>query len=162
MLPTAAFGTLTDSQRTFLSALQEQQVHYLVTGSYAGRHYGIHRRPRDLDIVVKREVGNIDRLATALSILPCVNPEPIRTHFLQPDKVFHWKDVEVSNGVPHISLQDLFAERTLVQHEEFLLPIISRYLFIQGKLYALADPLRPQDKRSQDLADLQALLDIRS
>ena len=154
----SAFNPLTVSQRSFLSALQGEQVHYLVTGSYAGRHYGIQRQPGDLDIVVRREVSNIAQLVTALSKLPCVDPTLIRAKFLEPDKAFHWKDVEVSNGVPHVPIPDLFAERTLVHHEEFLLPLISRHLFVQGKLYALADPQRPQNKRDQDLADLQALL----
>ena len=158
MRPTPAFNTLTVSQRSFLSVLQDEQIHYLITGSYAGRYYGIQRPPRDLDIVVMREVENIAQLVTALSKLPCVNLESLRAQFVEPDKAFHWKDVEVSNGVPHVSIPDLFAERMLVQHEEFLLPLISRHLFVQGKLFALADPKRPQHKRKQDLADLQTLL----
>lgn len=153
-----AFRPLSTSQRQFLIALNSKCVEYLVTGSHAGQWYGVRRVPHDLDIVIEREAGNIDRLVDALSAFPGVSPDLLRTKFLEPDKAFHWEDIEVSNGVPNLSVTELFLERTLVKVDGLNIPIISKELLIQSKKDALSDSNRPQAKRELDRDDLAILL----
>lgn len=104
-----------DKVLSFLQAMNEEKVDYIVFGGFALNAHGIVRATIDLDLFVRPEAGNIDRLRRALRRV--------------------WNDPHIDE----ISVNDLAGEYPAIQYgppdEDLTIDIVARL----GEAFAFED-----------------------
>lgn len=96
--------------RELLALLNEHLVEYLIVGGYALAFHGAPRFTGDLDILVKPEAGNADRILEALAAFGFGSVGLAASDFVHPDQI-------VQLGVPPVRV-DLITSISGVTWEE--------------------------------------------
>ena len=138
--------------KELLVLLNEHRVEYLIVGGYALAFYGAPRFTGDLDLLVKQERINTQRLLDALDEFGFGSLNLSTTDFERPDQVVQLGvppvRVDFLTSISGVSWEDAWADRTEGFYAEVPVHYLSRNHFIINKRAT---------GRLQDRADLEAL-----
>ena len=138
--------------RELLALFNAHHVEYLIVGGYALAFHGAPRFTGDLDIFVKSEAANAQRILTALAAFGFASVGLAPSDFERPDQV-------VQLGVPPVRI-DLITSITDVSWDEaWAGRIAGRYgdmpVYYLGREQFIAN--KRATGRTKDLADLEML-----
>jgi hypothetical protein len=138
--------------RDLLALFNGHEVEYIVVGAYALAFHGAPRFTADLDILVKADPGNSQRILAALEEFGFGSVGLTVEDFQHPEKV-------VQLGVPPVRVDILTSLTGVLWEEAFSGRAEGKYgdvtVYFIGREQFLAN--RRALRRKQDLADLEAL-----
>ena len=138
--------------RDLLVLFNEHKVEYLLVGGYALAFHGAPRYTGDLDIFVKTEQENAQRIMAALNEFGFGSVGLTTTDFDRPNQVVQLGvppvRVDIVTSLTGVSWQEAFSGRTEGKYGDIPVYYIGREQFIANKK-AIG--------RKKDLADVEAL-----
>ena len=138
--------------RDLLASFNAHKVDYIIVGAYALAFYGAPRYTGDIDIYVKPDPENAQRIMAALDEFGFGSVELSAADFEVPDKVIQLGvppiRVDMVTSITEVSWDDAFSGRVEGKYGDVPVHYIGREHFILNKR-ALG--------RKKDLADLEAL-----
>lgn len=138
--------------RDLLASFNAHKVDYIIVGAYALAFHGAPRYTGDIDIYVKPDPENAQRIMAALDEFGFGSVELSATDFEGPDKVIQLGvppvRVDMVTSITGVSWDDAFSGRVEGKYGDVPVHYIGREHFILNKR-ALG--------RKKDLADLEAL-----
>jgi hypothetical protein len=138
--------------RDLLVLFNEHKVEYLLVGGYALAFHGAPRYTGDLDIFVKTEQENAQRIMAALNEFGFGSVGLTTTDFDRPNQVVQLGvppvRVDIVTSISGVSWEEAFSGRTEGKYGDVPVYYIGREQFIANKR-AIG--------RNKDLADLEAL-----
>lgn len=138
--------------RDLLELLNAHKVEYLIVGAYALAFHGAPRYTGDMDIYVKPNPTNAQRMMSALNDFGFGSAELSATDFEAEDRVvqlgFPPVRVDIVTSLTGVSWEEAAAGRIEGKYGDVFVYYIGRQQFILNKR-AL--------RRKKDLADLEAL-----
>lgn len=144
--------SLSNDLLEFIRLLNRRRVDYVVVGAWA---MSLHGRPRytgDLDLLVRAEPGNADRLMGGLAEFGFGGLNLSREDFLKKDYVVQLgtapNRVDLLTGISGVSFDEAWAARQTGRIGDIEVPFLSRELLIRNKLAT---------NRPQDRADVEIL-----
>ena len=141
-------------QRDLLCAFNAEGVEYMVVGGHAVNAYGVPRLTKDLDVFIRSNPSNSERVFRALArfgaplegISPgdfCGNPDEIFQIGVEPNRV------DLLQGISGVDFESAWERRVLLEVEESVhVPFLSIEDLLANKRTSA---------RLQDLADVQHL-----
>jgi hypothetical protein len=151
--------SMLEDQRDLLSAFNAEGVEYMVIGGYAVNAYGIPRFTGDLDVFIRNNPANSERVFRALvtfgapldGLSPvdfCGNSEEVFQIGLEPGRV------DILQGISGVDFESAWERRNLFELEEGL----------KAPFISLEDLLTNKETtgRPQDIADAARLRKMRN
>jgi hypothetical protein len=138
--------------KEFLELLNEHEVEFLIVGGYALAYHGAPRFTGDIDVFVKSDQQNAERILNALAAFGFGSLDIAIEDFLQPNNI-------IQLGVPPVRI-DLITSITGVTWEEAYSskekgPFGDITVSFIGKKQFIAN--KRASGRKKDLADLESL-----
>lgn len=138
--------------RDLLASFNAHKIDYIIVGAYALAFYGAPRYTGDIDIYVKPDPENAQRIMAALDEFGFGSVKLSAADFEVPDKVIQLGvppvRVDMVTSITGVSWNDAFSGRVEGKYGDVPVHYIGREHFILNKR-ALG--------RKKDLADLEAL-----
>ena len=138
--------------RDLLALLNAHKVDYMIVGGYALAFHGAPRFTGDLDIFVKPDPENAQRILEALNEFSFKSSGLTRGDFQSRDKVVQLGvppvRIDIITSLTGVSWEEAFAGRKVSKYGDIPVHYIGREQFVANKR-ALG--------RKRDLADLEAL-----
>jgi len=138
--------------RELLALFNECGVDYMIVGGYALAYHGAPRFTGDLDLWVRPDRGNADRILVALDRFGFGSLGLKASDFTEPDNViqlgFPPVRVDIMTSLTGLTWDDAAAHRVEGEYGDLRVPFIGRDQFVANKR-ALG--------RARDLADLEAI-----
>ncbi len=135
-----------------LSALVEAQAEFLIVGAHALAAHGVPRATGDLDIWVRPESKNADRVLAALKAFGAPQFDLTREDLLQPGTVFQIgvppSRIDILTSISGVSFERAWPNRTTVQVGSLAVPVLGKDDFVANKRAV---------GRPRDLSDLNLL-----
>ncbi|MGH9365091.1 MAG: hypothetical protein ACRD1B_07490 [Thermoanaerobaculia bacterium] len=135
-----------------LSALLEARAEFLVVGAHALAAHGVPRATGDLDIWVRSEGGNSDRVLAALESFGAPLFDLTREDLLRPGTIFQIgvvpSRIDILTSISGVTFERAWANRCAVTIEGLSIPVLGREEFIANKRAV---------GRPKDVADLALL-----
>jgi hypothetical protein len=135
-----------------LSALAEAQAEFLVVGAHALAAHGVPRATGDLDIWVRPESKNADRVLAALEAFGAPQFDLTREDLLRPGTVFQIgvapSRIDILTSISGVSFEQAWPNRITVPIESLSVPVLGKDDFIANKRAV---------GRPRDLSDLDLL-----
>lgn len=136
----------------FLRLLNKNEVEYLLVGGYAVGHYGYVRATADIDIWIRRDQRNAERLVTVLREFGLGIGDLEPDVFLAEKQVIRMgvppMRIEIQTSISGVEFDDCYSSRREKQWEGVPVPIIGLEKLRENKRAA---------GRLKDLNDLQYL-----
>ena len=138
--------------KEFLKLLSAHEVEYLLIGGYEVGYHGYPRPSADLDIWIRVEAGNAQKLVETFNEFGLNVPEIHEQRFLEPDRIFRIGvppvRLEIHTGIDGVEFEECYANRVSGRIDDIDVPLI-----------ALEDLKRNKTAsgRSKDLNDLENL-----
>lgn len=136
----------------FLKLLADHEVEYLLIGGYAVGYYGYVRATADMDIWVRRDSKNAERLVRALDTFGFGVAELKPSLFLDKKGIIRMGvppvRIEIMMSISGVEFEECYAEREIVQWDDVTVHIISLKHLKQNK---------QASGRLKDLTDLDYL-----
>lgn len=139
---------MTPDYLDMLRALSDADVDYLLVGAHARAVHGTPRATGDLDIWVKREDLNAQRVYRALLNFGAPLADLSVDEFMEPDMVFQLgispNRIDLLTDLSGVSFDEAWSRRVMIQLYGMTIPVIGRDDFIAnkratGRLKDLAD-----------------------
>jgi hypothetical protein len=141
--------------KEFIELLNSTQVEYLLVGGYALATYGHPRYTGDMDIWVKPEAQNIERLLLVLSAFGFASVGLKEADFMKAEAVVQLgyppARIDLLTAIDGVTFDACFQRKELVLIDEVTIPVIHIQDFRANKRAA---------GRHKDLADLEAIKDL--
>lgn len=138
--------------KEFAELLNSTGVEYLIVGGYALAAHGHPRYTGDLDIWLRREAGNVDKLLRVLDSFGFGSLGLTAADFLRPDTVVQLgyppARIDLLTGIDGVEFEKCYARRVSVLSDGISIPFIGLDDFRTNKSAA---------GRAKDLADLESL-----
>jgi hypothetical protein len=138
--------------RDVLASFNAHKVDYIIVGAYALAFHGAPRYTGDIDIYIKPDPENAQRIMAALDEFGFGSVELSAADFERPDKIIQLGvppvRVDMVTSITGVSWNDAFSGRVEGKYGDIPVHYIGREHFILNKR-ALG--------RKKDLADLEAL-----
>ncbi len=138
-----------------LSALAEAQAEFLVVGAHALAAHGVPRATGDLDIWVRPESKNADRVLAALEAFGAPRFDLTREDLLRTGTVFQIgvapSRIDILTSISGVSFEQAWPNRTTVSIGSLSVPVLGKDDFIANKRAV---------GRPRDLSDLDLLKEI--
>jgi hypothetical protein len=138
--------------RELLALFNAHHVEYLIVGGYALAFHGAPRFTGDLDIFVKPDTANAQRILTALEAFGFASVGLTRHDFECPDQVVQLGvppvRIDLITSITGVSWDEAWAGRIAGRYGDIAVPYIGREQFIANKRAT---------GRTQDVADLEVL-----
>jgi hypothetical protein len=103
--------------KEFLKLLQEHNVNYLLIGGYAVGYHGYVRATGDMDIWIKSERENAEKLVQVLEDFGFGSEELNADLFLVPDQIIRLGvppvRIEIMNTVSGVTFQECFEDKVI-------------------------------------------------
>jgi len=139
----------------FLKLLNQHKVAYLLIGGYAMVAHDEPRYTKDLDIWVKREEANAERVVDAIKEFGFKSLNLTKEDFLTNAQFIQLGvapiRIDITSEVSGISFDEAFPKRVLVELDKIVIPVIGIEALIKNKIAS---------GRMQDLADAEKLKKI--
>ena len=143
-------ATLTPDFFDMLRALSAANAEFLLVGAHARAVHGTPRATGDLDIWVRRDATNAERVYRALADFGATLTELTVDDLLEPDMVFQIgvspNRIDLLTDVSGVSFEDAWPRRETIALEGLAIPVIGRGDFIANKRAT---------GRLRDLADIE-------
>ncbi|MBI1995774.1 MAG: nucleotidyl transferase AbiEii/AbiGii toxin family protein [Deltaproteobacteria bacterium] len=138
--------------KELLALFNDHRVSYMIVGGYALAFYGAPRFTGDLDIFVKPDHENAQRIAAALDAFGFASLGLTADDFEQPDQVIQLGvspvRIDLITSLTGVSWDEAFAGRASSNYGDVPVHYIGRDQFISNKRAT---------GRTKDLADLEVL-----
>jgi len=138
--------------KELLELFNENNVDYLIVGGYALAYHGVPRYTGDIDILVRPEGSNAQRILQALAEFGFGALNLTVEDFQNPDKVvqlgFPPVRVDIITSITGVSVEDAFGGSENGSYGDITVKYIGRRQLILNKRAT---------GRKRDLADLEAL-----
>ncbi len=138
--------------RDILSAFDGLGVEYLVVGAHAMAFHGVARSTGDIDLWVKCDADNSDKVYRALAEFGAPLSELSKSDFEIPGTVFQIGvapyRIDILTAIDGVVFDDAYAARGTVEIAGINIPVISKHHLIKNKSIV---------GRPQDLVDIQLL-----
>jgi len=138
--------------KELLGFFNDHRVSYLIVGGYALAFHGAPRFTGDLDIFIKPDHENAQRIVAALDAFGFASLGLTADDFEQPDQVIQLGvspvRIDLITSLTGVSWDEAFAGRALANYGDAPVHYIGRDQFISNKRAT---------GRTKDLADLEAL-----
>ena len=135
-----------------LSALVEARAEFLVVGAHALAAHGVPRATGDLDIWVRPETGNADRVLAALRAFGAPQFDLTQEDLLRAGTVFQIgvppSRIDILTSISGVSFDQAWPKRTTVLIDTLEVPVLGKEDFIANKRAV---------GRPKDLSDLNLL-----
>jgi hypothetical protein len=148
MITDGPFSTLTDKQKTFLSALASEQIEYVVFGGYAIRFHGREREAKDLDLLVGYEPVNAKKLLSVLC-RPGVPRPGLQKKLTKPKVQIRWHDVELLTSIDGLEFKDVRERASETTIDNLTVRVASAAELFASKRMAA----RPEDQEGIDFLE---------
>lgn len=139
----------------FLKLLNQHRVTYLLIGGYAMAAHDEPRYTKDLDIWVKREEANAERVIDAINGFGFKSLNLTREDFLTNTQFIQLGvapiRIDITSEVSGITFDEAFSKRIIVELDNIVIPVIGIEELIKNKMAS---------GRMQDLADAEKLKKI--
>jgi hypothetical protein len=136
----------------FLKLLGEYEVEYLLIGGYAVGYYGYVRATADMDIWIRRDEVNAERMVTVLKEFGFTVPDLNTALFLDPDRIVRMgmppHRIEIMMSVDGVEFGACYEVREIAAWDDVRVNVISLEHLKQNKRAS---------GRLKDLADLEYL-----
>jgi hypothetical protein len=141
---------LNPDYRDMLSAFAEAEVEYLLVGAYALAVHGHPRATGDIDLWVRPDAENAERVLQALKAFGAPLAQISADDFTQPEVVFQIgvspRRIDILTSIDGVDFAEAWPERVEITVEKLMIAVISRRHLIQNKR-AVG---RPQDEADID------------
>ena len=138
--------------KDILSAFDVQGVDYLVVGAHAMAFHGVARATGDIDLWVKCDVANSEKVYKALVDFGAPMVDVNKSDFEIPGTVYQIgvapHRIDILTAIDGVVFDEAFAARETVNINGFTIPVISKHHLIENKNTV---------RRPQDLVDVQLL-----
>jgi hypothetical protein len=136
----------------FLRSLNEHHVDYVVVGAVALAFHGHPRLTGDIDVLIRREPSNIQRLLNALEQFGFGSINLISDDFLQGEQVIQLgrppRRIDLLTWIDGVSFEEAWADRVVAEFPEVRMNLVGRACLLKNKRAT---------GRTKDLADVEAL-----
>ena len=143
--------------KDILSAFDAQGVEYLVVGAHALAFYGVTRATGDMDLWVKCDPTNSEKVFKALADFGAPLESLCMSDLETPGTVFQIgvapHRIDILTAIDGIEFDDAFAARRSINIEGLNVPVISKQHLIENKSAV---------GRPQDLVDIELLGEVES
>jgi Nucleotidyl transferase of unknown function (DUF2204) len=140
--------------KEFIELLNSTQVEYMLVGGYALATYGHPRYTGDMDVWVKPEADNVERLLLVLSAFGFASVGLKKADFMEPEAVVQLgyppARIDLLTAIDGVTFDACFERRAVVVIDDVTIPVIHIQDFRTNKIAA---------GRHKDLADLEAIKD---
>ncbi len=138
--------------KELLELFNYHKVEYMIVGGYALAFHGAPRYTGDMDIFVKHEASNAQRIMAALNDFGFGSTGLTTADFEKPDKIIQLGvppiRVDLITSITGVSLENAFSAKQEGRYGDILVYFISReHLALNKRAVG----------RKKDLADLEAL-----
>ena len=141
---------LNPDYRDMLSAFAEAEVEYLLVGAYALAVHGHPRATGDIDLWVRPDAENAERVLQALKAFGAPLAQISADDFTQPEVVLQIgvspRRIDILTSIDGVDFAEAWPERMEITLEHLKIDVISRRHLIQNKR-AVG---RPQDEADID------------
>jgi hypothetical protein len=138
--------------RELLALFNAHHVDYLIVGGYALAFHGVPRFTGDLDIFVRADAGNAQRIVAALAAFGFASAGLASSDFDRPDQVVQLGvppvRIDLITSISGVSWDAAWAGRIEGRYGDVPAPYIGREQFVANKRAT---------GRTKDLADLEGL-----
>ena len=138
--------------RELLGLFNEQNVEYLIVGGYALAFHGMPRYTGDLDILVRPDSANAQRILKALDLFGFGLLGLAAADFENPERVIQFGEppvrIDLITSITGVSWEEAFSSRVQGNDDDIPVYFLGREPFIRNKR-AIG--------RAKDLADIEAL-----
>ncbi len=156
-------GNLTEIQKSFLKALLQESVDFIVIGGYAVKHYHQERDTNDIDILISRNKDNIDKFILAIRSTP-IEGSISTTELLQPLKMVHLpnaanKEIDILTSAGALDFNLAIKNVRTIVIDDIPIPILGLEELIYSKIYASTkteDPISLE----RDFSDIHSLMNV--
>jgi hypothetical protein len=135
-----------------LSALIEARAEFLVVGAHALAAHGVPRATGDLDIWVRNDLENADRVLAALAAFGAPLSDLTRDDLIRPGTVFQIgvppSRIDILTSISGVSFDEASPNHVTVNVAGFAIPVLGKNDFIANKRAV---------GRPKDLSDLDLL-----
>ncbi len=146
---------ISSDYKDILSAFDGWGVRYLVVGAHAMAFHGVARSTGDIDLWVKCDHVNSDKVLSALAEFGAPMENLTKEDFETPGNVFQIgvapNRIDILTAIDGVEFDAAFEARETTEIEGLSVPIISRHHLIENKSTVA---------RPQDLVDIQLLKEI--
>lgn len=136
-----------------LQILLEEEVDFIVVGAYALAAHGIPRATGDIDIWIKTETKNAEKLMRVLSKFGAPMSEITTADFTEPDIVFQIgvapRRIDFLTSIDGVDFEDANKDKLTINVSGIEIPIISVENLIKNK---------KATARPKDLLDVESLI----
>ena len=123
--------------RDLLALFNEHKVEYLLVGGYALAFHGAPRYTGDLDLLVKAEQENAQRIMAALKTFGFGSVGLTGADFERPNQVVQLRDppvrIDIVTSLTGVSWEEVFSGRTPGKYGDIPVYYIGREQFIANK-----------------------------
>lgn len=137
---------LNPDYRDILSAFAVERVEYLLVGAYALAAHGFVRATGDIDLWVRPDQTNADRVLRALARFGAPLSDVSKDDFVEPGVVFQIgvapRRIDILTAIDGVAFGEAWQARDEVDIEGVSIPVISRSHLAQNK----EATGRPQDE----------------
>jgi predicted nucleotidyltransferase len=141
---------LPEDLKQLLLAFNAHGVEYLIVGGYAVGFYAEPRATKDLDLFIRPEIGNSERVHRALAAYGAPMTGLTAADFTEPGTIFQIgiapARIDVLPHIDGVSFDEAWNQRVDVMIEGVSAHVISAQHLIQNKLHS---------GRARDLADVE-------
>jgi hypothetical protein len=138
--------------RDLFALFNAHGVEYMIVGGYALAFHGAPRYTGDMDIYVKADVANAQRVIAALTEFGFGSLELTAADFEKPDIVIQLGSppvrIDIMTSISGVSWEEAYAGRVQSTYGDATVYFIGRKQFVANKR---------STGRKQDIADLEAL-----
>ncbi len=138
--------------RELLALFNEQKVEYLIVGGYALAFHGAPRYTGDLDILVRADPANAQRILKALALFGFGSMNLTAADFESPEQVIQLGEppvrIDLITSITGVSWEEALSGRVSGNYDDIPVYFLGRESFIRNK-QAIG--------RAKDLADIEAL-----
>ena len=138
--------------RELLALFNEQNVEYLIVGGYALAFHGTPRYTGDLDILVRPDPPNAQRILKVLALFGFGLLGLAAADFENPERVIQLGEppvrIDLITSITGVSWEEAFSSRVPGSYDDIPVNFLGRESFIRNKR-AIG--------RAKDLADIEAL-----
>jgi hypothetical protein len=135
-----------------LSALVEARAEFLIVGAHALAAHGVPRATGDLDIWIRSDEENADRVLKALETFGAPRFDLTRQDLARPGTVFQIgvppSRIDILTSISGVAFDQAWPNRTTIQIGELVVPVLGKSDFVVNKRAV---------GRPRDLSDLNLL-----
>ena len=148
---------ISSDYKDILSAFDRLEVEYMVVGAHAMAFHGVTRSTGDIDLWIKCDDVNSDKVYRALADFGAPLNDLDKNDLEKPGNVFQIgvapNRIDILTSIDGVVFDEAYKARSNVEIDGLTIPVISKHHLIKNKSIV---------GRPQDLVDIQKLKETKS